>query len=541
MNIRKVYIFYSLLFIIIGLFGLNLNYIEGDDARTVLFHVFGRDATLQPPYSPYHSMFDTLFSFLPTQDETLLRRTGIIFSFASGYLVLMLIAKITNTLFKKAPPQLYWFLLALPFLIPETLFSSLIINPTNTSFALLLLSHLFLIKYLKTDKLTSIIVALLLFGLAVSFRWIGGFYIFVLFGHFIFSNATDLKSVVNSNRLKKSLLIFPFFIVSVIFWIQISGYSIIDIYDVFVDGTKYLEDKETSLLSIGASAISFITPGLVVLLLIGIIHCIKKRLLFPLSLLLISILPYFAMGLVPMYKYMITTIPPLVLLLAYGYISIKNRAFKYALVTIIVVPWFLGLEVRSNSAWGPGFEVNTVINNAISESNFNPDKSTAVEKVNLVFGSGMAMPTSEGPRPLFGFGAALVNDWKHFVAKHNNERESSVNYAVENNCNILQDVNHSYVASKLCEMGYMSKDELNASNEFGFHRRFDNNQITIHIDVFKNKKSLFNIQLMNSYLAKHKNVVVYSSYTNIITKLKAKYKSQFEQKGAFWGILRVNE
>ncbi|MDG5492255.1 glycosyltransferase family 39 protein [Psychroserpens sp. SPM9] len=541
MSIKKVYIFYSVLFLVIGLLALNLNYIEGDDARTILFHAFGRDVDFQPPYSPYHSMFDTLFSLLPTQSETLLRQMGIVLSFLSGLAVLLCLAKIVVDILGKEKPQLCWFLLALPFIIPETLFSSLIINPTNISFALVLLAHVFFIKYLKNNSIPTLVVAIVLFGLGVSFRWSIGFYIFVLYGHFVFTNSAHLKAVVSVEKLKKSFIVFPFFIVSVILWIQISGYSVVDIYEVFVNGSKYLEDKETSLLSVGAVAISFITPALAVLLILGVIYCIKQKLWFPLGLWLMSVLPYFTMGIVPMYKYMITTILPLVLILAHGFLSIKNQKIKYIIYAVIIGPWLVGLHLKSNSAWGPGFEVRAITNNSIETHNFNPDKSTAIENVSLVLGSGMAMPTPEGPRPLFGFGAVLLKDWKQFVSKHNNEREAAVNYAIENKCNILQDVNHSYIAAKLSEKGYSAKDELNASNEFGFHRRFETNSNSINIDVFKNKKALFDSALMQSYVSKNKKVVVYSSYTNIITKLEAKYNTQFEQYGAFWGVLTVNE
>ncbi|WCO02522.1 glycosyltransferase family 39 protein [Psychroserpens ponticola] len=543
MSIKKVYLFYCILFVVLGFTALNFNYIEGDDAQTVLHHVFGRDASFQPPYSPYHSMFDTVLSAVSTQNEASLRIFSIVFTFTFSLLVLLFIAKIVNEVFEEKKKNVSWFLLMMPFVIPEMLFSGLIINPTNISFALVLLSHIFLIKYLKNNKLLFLIIAILLFGFGVSFRWISGFYIFVLFGHFIFSNSSSIKTLISIDKLKKSLIVFPFFIVSVLLWIQISGYSIFDIYDVFVHGTKYLEGKETSLLSIGATAISFTTPALVVLLILGTIHCVREKLLFPLALLLISILPYFTMGIIPMYKYMVTTVLPIVIVSAYGFVSIKRQSFKYVLFAVIVIPWFIGFQIESNTAWGPGFEVRSITNNNINEINFNPDKSTSINDINIVVGSGMAMPTSEGPRPLFGFGKVLLKDWCRFVANNNIERESSVNYAIDNNCNILQDVNHSFMASKLCEIGYYTEDKFNKISQFGVHRTFYRARDSVSIDVFKNKNALFDSQLMNSYLStsKKNKIVIYSTYTNIMTKLQSKYKNQFKQKGAFWGILTLND
>jgi hypothetical protein len=529
------------LFVLLGLVTLNLNYVEGDDARTILYHVFGRDTSFQPPYSPYHSMFDTILSLLSTQNETTLRVFGIVFSFVSSLMVLLFMAKICNEMISGTKLQVYWFLLVLPFVIPEMLFSSLILNPTNISFALVLLSHMFLISYLKTHTLRSIVIAIIVFGLGVSFRWSSGFYIFVLFGHFIFSDASSLKALISVERLKKSVLIFPFFVLSVVLWVQISGYSIVDIYDVFVHSSKYIEAKELSLLAVTAAAISFITPAVGLLLLLGIIYCVKTKKLFPLVLLAISILPYFTLGIIPMYKYMITTVLPLIIVLAYGFISIKKKALRYVLYAAIVVPWFIGLQIKSNTAWGPGFEVRSISNNSINTTNFNPDKSTSIKDVSVVFGSGMAMPTSEGPRPLFGFAKVILQDWNQFITIQNNERESAVNYAIENNCNILQDVNHSFITAKLCELDYVTKDRLNASNTFGVHRTFIKEKKRVSIDVFENKKALFNSELMVAYLSINHRVVIFSSYTNIMTKLKSKYKNQFNQQGAFWGILTLNE
>ncbi|MEH1008495.1 hypothetical protein VDP25_12175 [Winogradskyella sp. ECml5-4] len=543
MSIKNVYVFYCLLFFVLGVTALNFNYIEGDDAQTVLYHVFGRDASFQPPYSPYHSMFDTVLSLMLTQDETTLRKCGLLFTFVSGLLVFLFVVKIINEFFDFKKTKIAWFLLILPFLIPEMLFSSLIINPTNISFAFVLCSHIFFIKYLKTNNKFSLIISILLFGFGVSFRWISGFYIFVLLGHFVFSNSSNFKTLILINKLKKSLIIFPFFITSVLLWILISGYSIVDIYNVFVDGSKYLEGKETSLLSIGATAITFITPALIMLFMFGVIHCVKERLLFPLALLIMSILPYFVLGVVPMYKYMITTVIPLLIVCAYGFLFLKDLKYKYILYAIIIAPWFVGLQIESNTAWGPGFEVGSITNNTITEANFNPDKSTSINNVSIVLGSGMAMPTSEGPRPLFGFGKVLLVDWYRFVATNNIERESSVNYAIENNCNILQDVNHSFITSKLTELGYDTDSKFDALGEFGVSRFFYKDTSNVDITVFKNKKALFNRQLMNLYLSKQKSnkVVVYSTYTNIMTKLQAKYKNQFKQQGAFWGILKMKE
>ncbi|WP_323788723.1 hypothetical protein [Psychroserpens sp.] len=543
MKLKFVNVYYLILFIIVGLCALNFNYIEGDDARTILYHVFGRDANFQPPYSPYHSMMDSLLSIIKTTDEATLRIFAISLTFLCSFFILIIMSKIFEFMFKTDIKGVFAFLLLLPFIIPEMLFSSLIINPTNISFAIILTSHLFLMKYKDNQRILSLCMSVLLFGLGVSFRWSNGFYLFVLFGFYILSNVSNTTSFFLIKNVKKSFVLFPFYILAVLIWIQISGYSIVDIIDVYQNGSSYLDDKEFSLLSSVVSMISFTTPAFLIVLLIGFYHCIQRKFYTPLLLLLIASLPYFFIGFVPMYKFLITLVIPLIVILIYGYKSITNRKLRIGLLAIVFLPWVFGLQIDSNTAWGPGFEVRSITNYDINEHNFNPDKSTSIKDVRLVFGSGMALPTFEGPRPLLGFGMALLTGWNQFLTVNNLERESSVNYAIENNCNILQDVNHSFIITKLSEFGFNTDDKSKASNNFGIHRTFYNDTSTISIDVFKNKKELFNSQLMNSYVSKSndRKVVIYSSYTNIITKLQSKYRSQFKQQGAFWGILTLNE
>lgn len=538
MKIKIVYSFYILLFFFLYVFALNFNYIEGDDARTILYHVFGRDADFQPPYSPYHSMLDTVLSLIKTTNETVLRTFAIFLSFLFGLLSLIFMAKILAEKFVDKKAQLVSVLVLIPFIIPDILFNSFIINPTIISFAIILLSHIFLLKYLKNNKIFYFILSVIFFGFGVSFRWSNGFYLFVLFGYFILNDTLILKELVSYKRLKKSLVLFPFYVISVIVFIQISGYSIIDIFKVFAYGTSYMDDKEHSLLSLASAAIPFVTPALVLLFLMGMVYCIRTRLYMPIALLILALVPYVVLGIVPIYKYVITVVVPLLVILIYGYLSITNKALKIGIYLIIFIPWFFGIQIESNSAWGPGFEVKAIQNNDINAKNFNPDKSTSIEHVKVVFGSGMAVPTSEGPRCLYGFGQVVFKNWNRFLSDNNLERELAVNYAIENNCNILQDVNHSFIASKLCEQGYDTKDRLNASNNMGVHRTFTKNSSQVSIDVLENKKALFNRELMEAYLIKNKQVVVYSSYTNIITKLKATYKLEFEQKGAYWGVLK---
>lgn len=143
---NKIYIFYSFLFVCMGIFTLNFNFIEGDDARTVLYHVFGRNKAFQPPYSTYHSMFDTFLSLFRTSDEVALKYISIGSSFIFGLISLILLVHLINLKIDKKTIKNYHIFLLIPFIIPEILFSSLIVNPTLISFGFLLFAHILFIN-----------------------------------------------------------------------------------------------------------------------------------------------------------------------------------------------------------------------------------------------------------------------------------------------------------------------------------------------------------------------------------------------------------
>lgn len=536
MKTKYVYYFYVVLFLILAKTALNFNYVEGDDASTILYHALGRNSDLQPVYSPYHSMFDAVMALVPTQNETTLRMLGVTVSFLSGCFVLLFLAVLLTNYFKAQKAKIAVFLLTLPFVVPDILFNSLLINPANISFALLLLSHIFLNRFMGTKRYLFLVLSVLIFGFGVGFRWNNGFYLFVLFGAYVLDMNQENPTLKLWHRLKKSVLIFPWYVVSVVVFIQISGYSVYDIIDVYKFGTSYIAESDISLLAMAASSISFLTPAFVILFILGIIHCVKNKIYLPLFLFCFALLPYMLLGIYPYYKYMICLLLPIILIQAYGYLGIERKSVQSVLAAIIFLPWIFGLQVQSTSAWGPGFEVKTKDLATANVDSFNPDKATTINDVQLKFGAGMAMPTPEGPRPLFGFGAVFLKRWYSFIDSNNFEREAVVKYALENKCNILQDVDHAFIISKLSEKAFQTKPSYNTAGNLNLRRPFYNDKDSIYVDVFKNKKQLFNSEIMAQYLNEDNCVVVYASYTNIITKLKTQYPNRFELRGAYWGI-----
>ena len=141
----KIYLFYFCLYVLMFFFTLNFNYIEGDDAYTVLHHALGRDRILQPTYSSYHSMFDTLLNLLKFENEIWLRYFSIGISFLFGLISLILFAHLSYIKSLNIKSSAISVLILLPFIIPEILFNSLIINPSLLSITFILAAHILLL------------------------------------------------------------------------------------------------------------------------------------------------------------------------------------------------------------------------------------------------------------------------------------------------------------------------------------------------------------------------------------------------------------
>lgn len=538
MKINFLYLFYFFLYLLVFIFSLNYVYIEGDDASTIVYHAMGRNLEIQTPYSSYHSMFDKFLSLFNTKDEIFLRYVAISISFLFNFFSLVFLVELLKEKIEFKKSEFLVFLCMLPFVIPEILFSGLIINPSIISFAFLILSHLFLIKYLKTDKKKQLLFSILIFGLAVSFRWSSAFYLFIFVGELFLNNSKQILKSINFSFFFRKVLILFLYTISFLLFIYLSGYSVIDIYMTYAGGKEYLEHKEISYLATFSSALSFLTPSFIILFFLGLFFVIKtKKIKFILTLIL-GLVPFFNLGVYPSYKYLVVLVPYLTILIAYGFFSMKNKIFKYALLLIVLLPWIFGIQLKTNSSWGPGFEIlHKGITSKKDNKTFNPDNYINFNNINIVLGSGMAIPTPEGPRPIYGFGKVFFKDWKEITSKIEKEKENAVDHAISNKIDILQDVGHSFITTKLLEKGF-STETIKHRTENYIKRVFFRKNDTIDIIIPKDKKMLLNNDFVKEVLIDKKQVVVYTSYTNLIVKQKQMYPNNFKINGAYFGILK---
>lgn len=539
MKVKFVYIFYVLLFLLLFTFTLNFNFIEGDDASTVVYHLLGRDKGIQLPYSSYHSMFDAFLGLFNANNEWVLRHVSIGVSFLFGLFMLWSLCYLIFLKSKQDTKSISIVLMALPFIIPEVLFGSLIVNPTLISMTCILIAHIWMLKYMQSNAKLEILVAVICFGIGVSFRWNNGFYLFLLFADFILREQPKGKDVFELHRIKQSIVIFTLFVLSVVLCIQLSGYSLLDVFNTYTNGASYVETMETSYTAMFATALAFLTPALLLLFFFGILYAFKNKAYRNILILLFTLIPFAVVGFYPSYKYMISIIPIVILIAIQGYAFVQKKSIKIVLAVMVCLPWVFGLQLQANSAWGPGFElkIKTVANKDLD--NYNPDSNLSMSHFKVLFGSGMAMPTPEGPRPIYGFAHVLINDWYDFVDIRNEERLDVVQYAIDKDYDILQDVRHSFMVSKLIELGYTTKDPF-TKNDFNVYTRlFAKEKDTVTIKVFSDKNQLFKSKNIENGLIGSEKIVVFSSYSNIVSKLTSTFKYKFEQKSPFWGVLDI--
>jgi hypothetical protein len=517
------YIFYyasfcAALYGILAVVFLNINYVDGDDASTILYHLMGRNTSIQMPYSSYHSGFDFILSFISPNEE-LLRNFSIIISFAFGGLVLFLTGVVLFKLDVCNPKTLFRYMLLIPFVIPEFIFNSGLYNPTNVGFSFILLSTLSLLKYCRNNQIASFVISAILFAVGVPFRWSLVFFLPVYLAIFL---------LVNNYKLTiKQLLIFGVFsFISIclsICTIYITGYSPADMVKTYLLGKEFIENSETSILSLAACGVSYYTLPFILCLFIGAHAVIKNKVIsnkFWL-LLLLCISPYFVIGFHTSFKYSITLMPILLFLGYFGFEIIREHRYLPIFLNLsIAFIWFIGIHLDSTTlAYGPGFS-NKSIQYKNRTNNRNVDKRVNSSKVNLAFSGGLLMPTPEGPRPLLGyFDVIFGGKWKKYIQEQKKNRLKCLDYCKNKGTELFQDRKTAYLQCDLYNLNYNST--LYQFNGEYYYRTFVNTIIkdTIVLKIIPGRVE--KVKWMTDRVESTKNEIIFrSSYSHIISQLR---------------------
>ena len=204
-NQKTTFIFYLFVALLLFFFTLTPNYIEGDDATTILYHAAGRHPEIQRPYAPYNSGMDFVLSFIDSNNELLLKKTAFYLSFFSGIACLFLTVLVFKQLLKLVKVEInYLFFIFLPLICPELLFNLLVQNSSNISYFFALLSLYYFLLFLDKDIKKFLLFSAFVFALSIPFRWSMLTLFPVFLGIYLFIKEIDfIPEQIASSELSK--------------------------------------------------------------------------------------------------------------------------------------------------------------------------------------------------------------------------------------------------------------------------------------------------------------------------------------------------
>jgi hypothetical protein len=529
------YILYFLIIIFLILFTNSINYVEGDDASTILYHLIGRDVNLQEPYAKYNSGLDFLLSYVDNNQEIALRNLSFYLSFFFAVGILILFFILFETIFKIKNEKLnYSFFFFLPFIIPELLFNSLVINSSNISYFFAVLSLIFYIKSINDIKVNSIylFISILSFAISLPFRWSIIMFLPVFISFHIYIYNDNLLKILKINFVHIfSSLIIGFSL------IYLTGYSLNDFIEIMLWGNKYSKDKESSFQELFATGSAFLTPIVILLLLIGFVYFLKNSKLSYKSIFFIIIptLPFLFLGFFPSYKFLFPIFPLLLFIIYIGYSNLYNKYKKITLILLfigIISTWFIGFQIQDNKyAYGKSFEFKKSYILPIDYNSKNNSK-----KINISFNGGTFMPTLEGGRPIYGYFYVFAYQWKELINRQQKTLDTIVDILNKNNTiQILQDRRTAFLQCTLYKYGYITKMPFKDFNKDLLYRDFYKNNKQIRLYAIKDSSN--RIKVTNDFISS--NVVIFrSSYSSLIREIYTENKEK--NKILFWDIYTIS-
>lgn len=306
---------------------------------------------------------DFILNFLPA-DEGILRTFGIGISFVFGFIGLYATRIFIQYFFLLNQRDSIPFFVILPFAIPEFLFQSLILNPSNIAIAFTLISAICLIRFLRDKKWPWGITFVLCFSIAIPFRWTIVLIMPILAGLPIIMY--QIRSRIIHQSLVASLLIFTSLIISFL-WLWVSGFSPNQVVKNLLYAENSFKSTDGSNLGILAQLSSFFTPA--VIFTIALIPWIllkskatqSVQLTSGITLLVMGSIPLLLLQFPPNFKYWISIVPVLIILLFLIYKWLSNHLYLQILLSILIVtPWIFGIKLAvTGTSYGPGFEVQT--------------------------------------------------------------------------------------------------------------------------------------------------------------------------------------
>lgn len=527
-------------FAIIYGFSLTFTYIEGDDASSIAYHALGRNADLQPPYSPYHSLMDEILRLFPENAKTLITVAMIITSISTVVMTILMLWLVFDWLNISDSKTRLMSALVVLLAIPELFYLGLVYTPSVFAMAWVLAAHLVLrAGTRKSDKLNNylpvVFVSSLLFGIGAAARWD-----IVTYGAVIAVDLMLLRLHLTKD-LKQSLSYGVMWgVTALVMWLvvlQLTGYSIGDIFGVGEFGTQWI----VSLSFVTFAKIqTLLTPGTIILGGFGLVALWKQNRGY-LLILIVSILivaPWITTG-IP--KILLPAFPAIVVSIVAGLMLLTRLMDKSrlpsaylsgGLIVVLLGAWLIGIHYSTtDSQWGPGFELRPY------------DDRTSVP-ISFAFASSVAVPTSEGPRPLFGYAIPLLGgEWRHLARQNADEQKDALQYAIADGLPFMQDSGSGYAVASLSELGFTTADPHdNTIDNFIVRRRFESDTDTVVMYRLKERSNLFDcdgISRLMQYV-ESSTIVIYG-YSSTLSDLYDLAPLALDQLGNVSAILDLRQ
>ncbi|HKZ01124.1 MAG TPA: hypothetical protein VJ180_02735, partial [Pyrinomonadaceae bacterium] len=436
--------------------------------------------------------------------------------------------------------------------IPEFLYLGLVYMPTLLAISMILASHLVVRRHYhvsdsaKWSGIGAVFCSVVLFGLGVSFRWDVAVYGFVI--------VTDLALKISKpgRRWAFTFLWGTLALISAFTGISLSGYGLND----FVREVVSIQPGGDSIswFAVVGGYQTLFTPVLLILTISGFISLVRRK--FTLAIIVaVGVCSASPMLLSGVPKWIITGLPAIVLCAVVGLrelrsVKLLERTITVTFSVLLIAPWVIGVKVYSNgTSWGPGFETASYTDVSSTKGLVQEDiggRKVSIKGFALALGSGMAIPTPEGPRALGGHAAVLLGGgWRSLVNRLDQERREVITKALSDKQPILQDSRNAQLVILLTQMGFKTTDGKTRTIGEGIgERRFSNDTGEKQSLVYLNgRSSLYNRGQIEDLisLTGSATFVLYSSYSSSIRKIMGSAPGAVKPLGPFSAIVDARQ
>jgi hypothetical protein len=421
---------------------LTFEYVDGDDASSMAYHLLGRDPSVQPRYAGYQPGMDWILGFMRPVDPAL-RTVAMSLTAASALMftfLLLVLAFDKNPEIDDRTKTIVG--AALVFAAPELIYLGLLYTPMLVGMCFVLAGHVLLRRQIRSlgesahalRKTLLICLAILLLLAGGFFRWDLWLYTGVVLLD-ISMDARGQLQVIQTKRTTSTIALSGAVLLGAIATVYLCTNANLSAAVMRVARAALATPRFPHGVAafVGAQQ-TFFSPAMLLALVSGMIYlwrADRKRIFFPASVMILMLL--WPLWFSP--KEILLFVPVIVIVFSAGVNFLWNDMGKKHPVTmrgwllvLFIAPWFVGIRVTyGDSAWGPGFEVRPFDRPYMD--------STALQPT---LGAGALVPTSEGPRPFFGHAYCLFGKtWREFVREQANEPKHIVSHAVTNGTPIL--------------------------------------------------------------------------------------------------------